>query len=67
MLNKKVLDVGGAVFSNPTALVPVAKTDSGSTPFKWLVIIQTLLQENPILALWKTVFDNILRGRLYES
>lgn len=47
MLNKYVLDVGGAVFSNPTALVPVAKVDSGSTPFMWLEINHRLLAEKP--------------------
>ncbi len=42
--------VGKAPPSKPTAFVPVAKTDSGSIPFKWLSIIQTLLHDNETLA-----------------
>jgi hypothetical protein len=49
-LNRIVRDVGGLAFSKPNALVPVAKTDSGSNPFMWLEMSHTLLQDTPTVA-----------------
>lgn len=62
MLKKNDLEVGKARFSNPTAFVATANTDSGSTPLAWLLIIQTLFAEIENLALFTIEVPNTLLG-----
>ena len=59
-----VRDVGGAAYSKPVAFVLVAKTDSGSTPCRWLFNINTLLQETPSLTCCNNMFFGL---KLYDS